>query len=229
MNNSWRNNYGRRKGKALRGAQKTYMASLQKYQPVGIELAENPSRKKINLFTNSNPVWLEIGFGSGEHLFHQAIENPEINIVGCEPYINGVATLLGKLQKNNLKNVLIYPGDVRDLMDVLPISIFEKVFLLYPDPWPKTKHHKRRFVSPEFLDPLIPLIKENGNIHIATDIGDYVRQALLNLISYETLDWVADSPNDWREPWKGWWSTRYEQKAIAAGRRSYYLIFQKKC
>ena len=229
MNNSWRNNYGRRKGKALRGSQKTYMASLQKYQPVGIELAENPIRKKINLFTNSNPVWLEIGFGSGEHLFHQAIENPEINIVGCEPYINGVATLLGKLQKNNLKNVLIYPGDVRDLMDVLPNSIFEKVFLLYPDPWPKTKHHKRRFVSPEFLDPLIPLIKENGNIHIATDIGDYVRQALLNLISYETLDWVADSPNDWREPWKGWWSTRYEQKAIAAGRRSYYLIFQKKC
>ena len=229
MNNSWRNNYGRRKGKALRGSQKTYMASLQKYQPVGIELAENPSRKKINLFTNSNPVWLEIGFGSGEHLFHQAIENPEINIVGCEPYINGVATLLGKLQKNNLKNVLIYPGDVRDLMDVLPNSIFEKVFLLYPDPWPKTKHHKRRFVSPEFLDPLIPLIKENGNIHIATDIGDYVRQALLNLISYETLDWVADSPNDWREPWKGWWSTRYEQKAIAAGRRSYYLIFKKKC
>ena len=162
-------------------------------------------------------------------MFHQAIENPEINIVGCEPYINGVATLLGKLQKNNLKNVLIYPGDVRDLMDVLPNSIFEKVFLLYPDPWPKTKHHKRRFVSPEFLDPLIPLIKENGNIHIATDIGDYVRQALLNLISYETLDWVAESPNDWREPWKGWWSTRYEQKAIAAGRRSYYLIFQKKC
>ena len=229
MNNSWRNNYGRRKGKALRGSQKTYMASLQKYQPVGIELAENPIRKKINLFTNSNPVWLEIGFGSGEHLFHQAIENPEINIVGCEPYINGVATLLGKLQKNNLKNVLIYPGDVRDLMDVLPNSIFEKVFLLYPDPWPKTKHHKRRFVSPEFLDPLIPLIKENGNIHIATDIGDYVRQALLNLISYETLDWVADSPNGWREPWRGWWSTRYEQKAIAAGRRSYYLIFQKKC
>ena len=229
MNNSWRNNYGRRKGKALRGSQKTYMASLQKYQPVGIELAENPSRKKINLFTNSNPVWLEIGFGSGEHLFHQAIENPEINIVGCEPYINGVATLLGKLQKNNLKNVLIYPGDVRDLMDVLPNSIFEKVFLLYPDPWPKTKHHKRRFVSPEFLDPLIPLIKENGNILIATDVGDYVRQALLNLISYETLDWVAVSPNDWREPWKGWWSTRYEQKAIAAGRRSYYLIFQKKC
>jgi len=192
-------------------------------------LLKTQVEKKINLFTNSNPIWLEIGFGSGEHLFHQAIENPEINIVGCEPYINGVATLLGKLQKNNLKNVLIHPGDVRDLMDVLPNSIFEKVFLLYPDPWPKTKHHKRRFVSPEFLDPLIPLIKENGNIHIATDIGDYVRQALLNLISYETLDWVADSPNDWREPWKGWWSTRYEQKAIAAGRRSYYLIFQKKC
>ena len=228
MTELWRNNYGRRKGKALRSAQKSYMSNLQKYLPIGVDIDENPSRKKINIFSNSNPVWLEIGFGSGEHLFHQAMENPEVNIIGCEPYINGVATLLGKLETKNISNVLIYPGDVRDLMDVVPELTFERIFLLYPDPWPKSRHHKRRFVSPEFLDPLIPLLKPSGFIYIATDIGDYVRQAMQNLNIYDDLIWMCEGPQDWRKPWKGWFRTRYERKAIAAGRRSYYLTFQKR-
>ena len=176
VDKKWRNNFGRRRGKALRNSQKFYMQDLEKYCPYGIRLSENPNRNKIKFFNNKNPVWLEIGFGSGEHLFFQAQSNPDVNFIGCEPYINGVATLLGKLQSQNLQNVIIYPGDVRDLMDVIDEQKLDRVFLLYPDPWPKRRHHKRRFVSKAFLDPLIPLIKTGGELYIATDIGDYVRQ-----------------------------------------------------
>ena len=203
------------------------MKDLEKYCPHGIRLSENPNRKKINFFANEKPIWLEIGFGSGEHLFYQAQDNPSVNFIGCEPYINGVATLLGKLQNQNLKNMIIYPGDVRDLMDVLAEQTLEKVFLLYPDPWPKKRHHKRRFVSKEFLDPLVPLIKTGGKIFLATDIGDYVRQTLLSFEHYDNIFWRAEGPENWRSPWGNWVATRYERKAIAAGRRPYYLTFEK--
>ena len=223
----WRNNFGRRRGKALRNSQKFYMQDVEKYCPYGIRLSENPNRNKIKFFNNKNPVWLEIGFGSGEHLFFQAHNNPDVNFIGCEPYINGVATLLGKLQSQNLQNVIIYPGDVRDLMDVIDEQKLDRVFLLYPDPWPKRRHHKRRFVSKEFLDPLIPLIRTGGELYVATDIGDYVRQTLLSIRAYDNLLWTAEGPKNWRVPWQNWVKTRYERKAIAAGRRSYYLTFEK--
>ena len=228
MIKNWRNNFGRRKGKALRSSQKSFMKDLEKYCPYGIRLSENPNREKVKFFVNENPIWLEIGFGSGEHLFYQAQNNPSVNFIGCEPYINGVATLLGKLHNQNLKNVIIYPGDIRDLMDVLAEQTLEKVFLLYPDPWPKKRHHKRRFVSKEFLDPLFPLIKTGGKLYLATDIGDYVRQTLLSIEAYDTILWTAESPENWRTPWKNWFVTRYEKKAIAAGRCPYYLTFEKR-
>jgi tRNA (guanine-N7-)-methyltransferase len=123
--------------------------------------------------------------------------------------------------------MIIYPGDVRDLMDVLAEQTLEKVFLLYPDPWPKKRHHKRRFVSKEFLDPLVPLIKTGGKIFLATDIGDYVRQTLLSFEHYDNIFWRAEGPENWRSPWGNWVATRYERKAIAAGRRPYYLTFEK--
>ena len=228
MIKNWRNNFGRRKGKALRSSQKSFMKDLEKYCPDGIRLSENPNREKVKLFVNENPIWLEIGFGSGEHLFYQAQNNPSVNFIGCEPYINGVATLLGKLHNQNLKNVIIYPGDIRDLMDVLAEQTLEKVFLLYPDPWPKKRHHKRRFVSKEFLDPLFPLIKTGGKLYLATDIGDYVRQTLLSIEAYDNIFWTAEGPENWRTPWKNWFVTRYEKKAIAAGRCPYYLTFEKR-
>ena len=228
MIKNWRNNFGRRKGKALRSSQKSFLKDLEKYCPYGIRLSENPDREKVKFFVNENPIWLEIGFGSGEHLFYQAQNNPNVNFIGCEPYINGVATLLGKLHNQNLKNVIIYPGDIRDLMDVLAEQTLERVFLLYPDPWPKKRHHKRRFVSKEFLNPLFPLIKTGGKLYLATDIGDYVRQTLLSIEAYDTILWTAEGPENWRTPWKNWFVTRYEKKAIAAGRCPYYLTFEKR-
>lgn len=227
LKKDWRNNFGRRKGKALRRSQKVYLEDLERYCPIGVRLSENPDRKKVKFFNNENPLWLEIGFGSGEHIFFQAQDNPSINLIGCEPYINGVATLLGKIRGKNLKNIMVYPGDVRDLFDVVNKQALDRVYLLYPDPWPKRRHHKRRFVSKEYLDLLIPLIKPGGEFHIATDIGDYVRQTLLMLRNYDNVLWMAESPENWRVPWQNWVQTRYERKAIAAGRRSYYLTFKK--
>jgi Predicted S-adenosylmethionine-dependent methyltransferase len=153
----WRNFYGRFKGKGLRDSQKTYLdEDLARLSPGPVDWDVNPDRSPLDtaaLF-DGRPVWLEVGFGGGEHLVHQAHQNPEIGIIGCEPYINGVAMLLGKIRKAGVDNLRVHPGDVRDLFDVLPDRSVARAFLLYPDPWPKKRHHRRRFVMPEYLQPL---------------------------------------------------------------------------
>jgi len=121
--------------------------------PVGWDV--NPDRKPLDMAARfgGKPVWLEIGFGSGEHLVHQAAANPDVEFIGCEPYINGVATLLGKIRVAGVRNIAVHPGDARDLFDVLPEASIERAFLLYPDPWPKKRHHKRRFVTGDQKTP----------------------------------------------------------------------------
>lgn len=153
----WRNFYGRFKGKGLRKSQEAYLdEDLAAYSPGPVGWDVNPDRHPLDLqaLFGGKPVWLEVGFGGGEHLVHQALGNPEVGLIGCEPYINGVAMLLGKLRENPAQNVRIHPGDARDLFDVLPENSLDKAFLLYPDPWPKKRHHRRRFVTPEHLEPL---------------------------------------------------------------------------
>ena len=223
----WRNFYGRFKGKALSAKQsKTIRNELAKYSIKNISWEENPQRKPLNLtklFVKKN-IWLEIGFGGGEHLMHQAKLNPDIGIIGCEPYINGLAMLLRKLSDNPCYNVRIYDGDARNIFDVLPKNSIEKVFLLYPDPWPKKKHHRRRFVTQEFLRPLHKSMKAGSKFRIATDIKDYVRQTLEEAPK-AGFKWLAEDASDWRSPWCDWISTRYELKALKEGRVPYYLTF----
>ncbi len=173
------------------------------------------------------PVWLEVGFGSGEHLVHQAAAHPEVRFIGCEPFINGVATLLGKIRKSGVSNIRVHAGDARDLMDVLPDASIAKAFLLYPDPWPKARHHRRRFVTPEHLIPLARVLKDGAEFRVATDIPDYVHQALEE-VPRAGFDWLAERPEDWRAPWDDWLSTRYEQKALREGRVPHYLTFRKR-
>jgi tRNA (guanine-N7-)-methyltransferase len=151
---------------------------------------------------------------------------PEIGLIGCEPFINGVAMLLGKIRQAGVENLAVHPGDARDLFDVLPAQSISKVFLNYPDPWPKKRHHRRRFVTPEHLEPLHRVMKTGAELRVATDIPDYVRQTL-EQVPRHGFEWLAERPSDWRAPWRDWISTRYEQKALREGRTPHYLTFRR--
>jgi tRNA (guanine-N7-)-methyltransferase len=226
----WRDRYGRRKGKTLRKSQIDYMSDLERLAPANIGFDNNPERTPIDpcqLFGDNRDLWLEIGFGGGEHMVHQAASNPDVGVIGCEPYINGVATLLGKIRKSGVTNVSVHPGDARDMMEVLPEASISQAFLLYPDPWPKKRHHRRRFVNAEFLDPLAKVLKSGAIFRVATDIEDYVRQTLEQMTNRSDFEWLAEGPDDWQKPWADWYSTRYEQKALREGRKPHYLTFAK--
>jgi tRNA (guanine-N7-)-methyltransferase len=224
----WRNFYGRLKGKQLRPSQEKYLEEdLVELSPGPVDWDVNPEREALdleNVFPGRD-VWLEIGFGGGEHMVHQASRNPDVGFIGCEPYINGVAMLLGKIREAGCENIRIHPGDVRDLFDVLPENSMACAFLLYPDPWPKKRHHRRRFVTSEHLEPLARVLKPGAIFRVATDIPDYVRQTLEE-VPRHGFEWLAETPRDWREPWGDWLSTRYEQKALREGRRPHYLTFR---
>jgi len=222
-----RNFYGRIKGKTLKASQRTYLdEDLTALSPGPVEWGDNPDRTPLDLNARfeGKPVWLEIGFGGGEHLVHQAQQNPQVGIIGAEPYINGVAMLLGKIRRAGVDNLAVHPGDARDLMDVLPPASIDRAFLLYPDPWPKARHHRRRFVTQEHLEPLARTLKPGSIFRVATDIEDYVRQALQEVPKCG-FSWTAEGPDDWRKPWSDWISTRYEQKALREGRTPHYLTF----
>lgn len=227
----WRNFYGRRVGKTLRDSQRGFLDNdLAALAIPGIDWEQNPDRKLIDpaaLFPGKREVWLEIGFGGGEHMVHMAAANPDVGIIGCEPFINGVAMLLGKIRSAGVSNLAVHPGDVRDLFDVLPEASIARAFLLYPDPWPKKRHHRRRFVTPEFLDPLAIAMRPGAILRVATDIEDYVRQTLEQMQAHAGFDWLAEGPDDWRKPWDDWHSTRYEQKALREGRTAHYLTFRR--
>ena len=224
-----RNFYGRIKGKALRPNQERAMAEdLPALQVENVTFQDNPNREKVapqSWFNNAGEIWLEVGFGGGEHMVHQAGLNPQTGIIGCEPYVNGVAMALGKMKAAGVKNIRLHAGDARDLMEVLPDHSINKAFLLYPDPWPKSRHHRRRFVTPEHLQPLRRILKDGAEFRVATDIEDYVRQALQE-IPKAGFEWLAERPQDWQVAWPDWHSTRYEQKALREGRKPHYLTFR---
>lgn len=225
-----RNFYGRLKGKTLKPAQKAYLdEDLAALSPGPVSWEANPARAPLDLAAlfGDRPVWLEIGFGGGEHMVHQATANPGVGIIGAEPYINGVAMLLGKIRRAGVENLRVHPGDARDLFDVLPEASVERAFLLYPDPWPKTRHHRRRFVTPEHLGPLARVMRSGAILRVATDIEDYVRQTLQE-VPKAGFAWQAERVSDWRAPWSDWIATRYEQKAIREGRTPHYLSFRRR-
>ncbi|MBV7378551.1 tRNA (guanine(46)-N(7))-methyltransferase TrmB [Maritimibacter dapengensis] len=225
----WRNFYGRFKAKGMRPAQEAYLdEDLPGLSVPNVSWEDNPEREKIDLgaLFAGRDVWLEVGFGGGEHLVHQGETYPDVGIIGCEPFVNGVAMLLGKLRKSAAENIRVHAGDARDLMDVLPTASISKAFLLYPDPWPKKRHHRRRFVTPEHLEPLYRVLKPGAEFRVATDIPDYVRQTIEE-VPRAGFEWLAERPEDWREPWADWLSTRYEQKALREGRVPHYMTFRR--
>jgi tRNA (guanine-N7-)-methyltransferase len=228
MQRPHRNFYGRTRGKHLKDSQRAYLGDLGRLSPGPVGWQENPGRAPLDLpaLFGPRPVWLEIGFGGGEHLEAQARANPDAGLIGAEPYLDGVAKLLGRLRAEPVDNLRLHSGDARDLLDVLPPASIARTFLLYPDPWPKARHHRRRFVTPEHLGPLARAMAPGAELRLATDIADYVRQALIE-VPRAGFAWTARGPEDWRAPWSDWTRTRYEAKALREGRVPHYLTFRR--
>ncbi len=219
--------FGRRRGRTLRAGKQTLLDSLLPKLAVsdwGIAADSNLSADSQSLIPNH--LWLEIGFGGGEHLAHQAALYPHVGIIGCEPYINGIGDLLKKIDAHKLSNIRIFTDDARLLLEKLPDKCLEKVFILYPDPWPKTRHHKRRLVSHETLDILARVMKPGAELRLATDHADYATWMLERLLSHPEFTWKANNCHDWKTPPDDWITTRYEQKRLAGVPT--YLSFQRK-
>ncbi len=177
------------------------------------------------LFPEAQRFALEVGFGGGEHLAEQARRNPDTGYIGCEPFENGVAKLLTQVQTSKLRNVRVVPDDARDILVRLPDTSLSFVFVLFPDPWPKLRHYKRRFIQTRTLDQIHRLLKPGGELRIATDHTDYGQWALMHLMRDNRFEWAATRAADWRVRPEDWVATRYEQKALKAGRSCIYLRF----
>ena len=208
----WRNRrklYGRRKGPKLSARQ----AGLR--QTLLGELAYTPGPDPLSQFPNSvREVWLEVGFGAGEHLVWQAQHHPHVGMIGAEPYEMGMAKLLTKLEESPLNTVRLYEGDGREIIEALPDASLGRFFLLFPDPWPKTRHHKRRFLQMEMLDQLARVLKPGAELRFATDDKSYLPYALERLMAHPKFRWLAQGPSDWKARPADWPPTRYEAKQI---------------
>jgi len=209
--------YGRSKGKALRPHQSELIADL--LPQLALDLASPLASR------DGRELRLEIGFGGGEHLIEAAAAEPDVDFIGCEPFINGMARLLSRIEARGLHNIRLHRGDAAEVLDRLPDASLSRVYLFYPDPWPKRRHRKRRFVSPENLDRLARALKPGAELRFATDIDDYAGWTLARLRARSDFVWRAGVAQDWLSPWKGWTQTKYEAKAMAAGRRPAYLTF----
>jgi tRNA (guanine-N7-)-methyltransferase len=170
-------------------------------------------------------VWLEIGFGAGEHLAWQAAARPEVGIIGAEPYVAGMAKLLSKIADSGIRNIRLYTEDARDIIAALPDGSLGRAFILCPDPWPKTRHHKRRFIQIEMLDQLARVMRQGAELRFATDDAGYLVWALERFAAHAAFAWTAETQDDWRTRPADWPQTRYEAKAIRAGRACTYLRF----
>ena len=175
----------------------------------------------------ASDLWLEIGFGGGEHLAARARAHRDIGFIGCEPFVNGIAKLLAVIERDDLRSIRIWDAEATELLDRLPSGAIAGAYLLYPDPWPKRRHRKRRFVSDENLQRLARVMTPGAELRFATDIDDYAGWALARVLRSGVFRWTAERPDEWRQPWPGWPGTRYEAKALREGRRPVYLTFER--
>jgi tRNA (guanine-N7-)-methyltransferase len=177
-------------------------------------------------------LWLEVGFGGGEHLARQAAAHPEIGFIGCEPFLNGVAKLFATIdaapENTPLDNIRVFPDDARTVLDRLPDRSVDRAFILFPDPWPKVRHNRRRFVAPPQLDALARVMAPGAELRLATDHMDYLRWMLFHCLRHDSFEWLAQGPADWRERPADWPPTRYEEKALQQGTACVYLRFRRR-
>ena len=216
--------FGRRHGKSLRAGQQAAVAAL--LPDLEVDLSAPPPAPLAALF--STPVYevrLEIGFGGGEHLYHRAGLMPQAGFIGVEPFVNGMAKLMARLAEEPRGNIRVYGDDATRLLDWLPDASLVGIDLLYPDPWPKKRHWKRRFVGAANLDRFARVLRPGGAFRFASDIESYVNWTLLACRAHPAFVWEAETAEDWRNAYPGWPGTRYEAKALREGRTPAYLTF----
>jgi tRNA (guanine-N7-)-methyltransferase len=219
--------YGRRRGRRLRPGRRQLRDSLLPRLAVALPVAG--ALDPAALFPQPPPaVWLEIGFGGGEHLAEVAARHPELGFIGCEVYENGIARLVGEIARRGLANIRLFADDARLLLDRLAPASIGRVFILFPDPWPKERHHKRRLVAQETLDRLARIMIPGAELRLATDDPGYLAAMLALLTGRRDFVWLARGPADWRERPPDWPATRYEEKTRAAGRRPAFLRFLRR-
>lgn len=218
--------HGRRKGKKLSARRTDLMARV--FPALRIDIEGPPPDRAADLFPLPvNMLCLEIGFGGGEHLVSEAAAAPATGFIGVEPFINGLAKAVAAIVDRGLRNIRLFDGDATRLLDWLPAASLARIDLLYPDPWPKKRHWKRRFVQPDNLDRVARALRPGGEFRFVSDIPGYVEWTLTQMLGRDDFLWTAARADDWRKPWAGWPGTRYEAKALKAGRTPAYLIFRR--
>lgn len=225
----WLVSYGRRKSRKLTLPKEALMEGL--LPRIAIRFpndSEYPQNQPNMLAQAFGKIWVEIGFGGGEHLAEQAAKNPDALLIGCEPYIDGVAKLLADVEARQLENVRVLAEDARLLLEELPEASVERVFILFPDPWPKVRHQKRRIVSQGTLDSVARVLKQGGELRLATDHVDYAEWMLEHILAHAAFEWQAERHTDWKTPPADWVPTRYEQKTRAQGREPVYYLLKRK-
>lgn len=225
----WLVSYGRRKSRSLSPQKAELMETL--LPRIAVRLGDDPQHPENQpdaLAKAHDKIWIEIGFGGGEHLAEQAAQNPDALLIGCEPYIDGVAKLVQEADARELHNIRVLAEDARLLLDALPEASVERLFILFPDPWPKARHQKRRIVSQDTLNSVARVLKAGGELRLATDHVDYSEWMLEHILANPHYEWQAERHTDWKTPPADWVPTRYEQKTRAEGREPVYYLLKRK-
>jgi tRNA (guanine-N7-)-methyltransferase len=217
--------FGRRKGHPLRAHQAALFDTL--LPRLALDPGKPAPADLRTLFGDVDDVRLESGFGGGEHLIAEATQHPRTGFIGIEPFVNGMAKALAAIEARKLTNIRLHHGDATDLFDWLPPASLSRFDLLYPDPWPKRRHWKRRFVQDKSIAAIARIVRRGGEFRFASDIPDYVAWTLLRFLRSPDFVWSAERADDWRLPWPGFSGTRYEAKAKREGRTPCYLMFRR--
>jgi tRNA (guanine-N7-)-methyltransferase len=218
--------FGRRKGHRLR----THQADLieQLLPRLALKIREAPAPELATLFDAPvDEIRLEIGFGGGEHLIAEARAFPNTGFVGCEPYVNGMAKILARIEAQEIRNIRLFAGDAAELLAWMPVHSLARIDLIHPDPWPKRRHWKRRFVQDATIAAMARVLRPNGEFRFVSDIDDYCAWTLVHLSRARDFVWTAERASDWRLPWTDYTMTRYGRKAEREGRHAAYLRFRK--
>jgi tRNA (guanine-N7-)-methyltransferase len=219
--------YGRRRGRKPSPRQASLLGDL--LPEVVVNLADPAPAPLGKLFAvPAREVWLEIGFGGGEHLLWQAARNPDVGFIGCEPFQDGLTKVLSAIEQDRIANIRLHADDARAVLRWLPDAGLARAFILFPDPWPKKRHQKRRLVSAGLLRELARVMRAGAELRIGTDIGDYARWILQAVLAEGSFAWEPAGPGDWRQRPADWPATRYEQKAVKAGRRCTYFTLRRR-
>jgi tRNA (guanine-N7-)-methyltransferase len=218
--------FGRRKGHRLRAHQADLIEHL--LPRLSLDVTEAPLPDLAGLFGAAiEGVRLEIGFGGGEHLAAEALAFPNTGFIGCEPFVNGMAKILTLIEAGKIGNIRLFSGDATELLAWLPDHSLARIDLIHPDPWPKRRHWKRRFVQDATIAAMARILRPGGEFRFVSDIDDYCAWTLAYLSRSPAFAWTAERSSDWREPWPNYTTTRYGRKAEREGRHATYLRFKR--